>query len=104
MKRLAGISSTWPAGAEQGAEVGLVDLAGHLHGAAGEADLVADDLPAAGHLQRHPGAAHAVAVGDGHLRKASGKMLQRHPRALGLVELGRELLDQGVVEHGFSPG
>jgi hypothetical protein len=31
-------------------------------------------------------------------------MLQRHAGALGPVKLGRELLDEGVVEHGFSPG
>jgi hypothetical protein len=51
MKRLAGMSSTWPGvqvkkhEVQQRAVVGLVDLAADLHGARGQADLVADHLP-----------------------------------------------------------
>jgi len=85
---------------QQGAVVGLVDLAGDLHGAAGEADLVADHGAAFGELDLHPGAVDAVAVFDGNARKALGEVLDLHAGFFGLVQLVRELLDQCVIKHG----
>jgi hypothetical protein len=85
---------------QQGAVVGLGDLAGLLHGARGQADLVADDGAAFGALEVHPGPADAVAVFDGHAGVAFGEVLHLHAAFFGLVQLGGELADEGVVKHG----
>ena len=86
---------------EQGAVIRLVDLAADLHGAAGQADLVTDHFSAFGLLQLDPGAANAVAVFNRHAWVAFRKVLDRAARLLRALQLGRKLLDKGVVEHGF---
>jgi len=84
---------------EQGAVVGFVDLAGDLHGARGQADLVADHPAPLGQLPRDPGAADAVAVLDRHAGKALGEMLDLHARGFALVQFVGELPDLRVGQH-----
>ena len=88
---------------QQGAVVGLIDLAGHLHGAAGQANFVPDQGAPFGELELYPGAVDAVTVFDGHARVALRKVLDLHPGFFGLVQLVGELLDQCVVKHGVAP-
>jgi hypothetical protein len=82
--------------------VGLVDLAGHLHRARGQADLAALDGAAVGQFQRHPGALDGVAVVDGHARVLARELAQRRARLARVVQLAGQLLDGGGVEHGSS--
>ncbi|MPN23092.1 hypothetical protein SDC9_170477 [bioreactor metagenome] len=87
---------------EQRAVVRFVDLAGQLHGARGEPDLVADHFLSARDLQVHPGARDAVAVVHAHVRKALGEVLDLLARLRAVIEFTGELLDERVAEHGAA--
>ncbi|MNN74049.1 hypothetical protein D3C81_1902120 [compost metagenome] len=76
------------------------DVGGHLHGARGQADLVADHLAAAGDLLVDPGALDGVGIGDGHVRVLQGELADLLAGALGDVEAFGGLLDQLGVKHG----
>jgi hypothetical protein len=78
---------------QQRAVVRLVDLAGQLHGARRQADLVAAHLAALGDLHPHPGARDGIAVLDGHAGKAFREVLDLHARLLAPVQFGGELPD-----------
>ena len=95
---LAGLAGEQHA-VEQGAVVRLVDLAADLHGARGQAYLVADDAAALGALHGHPGAADAIAVLDRHAGIAAREVFDLNAALFRFVKLSGQRPDQCVVEH-----
>ena len=87
---------------QQGARVGLGDVAGPLHGARGQPDLVSLERAAFGHLQGHPFALDGIGVGDLDGREALGELLHLDPGFFGLVQFAGKLVDDGGVEHGVG--
>ena len=83
----------WRAGVkhvvQQRAVVGLVDLAGLLHGTRRQANFVANDVPPLRQLQSHPSAANTITVFDGHAWKTFRKMLNLLSRNLCVLQFGR---------------
>ena len=63
---------------QQSAEIRLINLAGLLHSAAGQANFVADHLMAFGEFERHPCAVDTVAIFNRHFRKTFGEMFDLH--------------------------
>ena len=84
---------------EQSAEIRLINLAGLLHSAAGQANFVAYHLVAFGEFERHPCAVDTVAILNGHSRKTFGEMFDLHARFFCVIQLCSELCDDFSAQH-----
>ena len=82
---------------QQRAVVGLAYIARALHGAAGQADLVADHLVAALDLGIDPMLLDRVGVLDRHLRIGERELTDLATFAFGDIEAAGELGDDGGV-------
>lgn len=85
---------------EQGAIVRFADIRRDLHGARGQADLVALEHAPVGDLALDPGALDGVGVLDGDVRVVEGELPYLLARAFGGVEAVGGVLDQAGIEHG----
>ena len=89
---------------EEDAEIGLIDARSQLHGAGGEADFMANDALAPGHLALHPGALHRIAVGHREPLGAGGELGNGLSGLLRFVELLGPAVDGvGGEDHGIAP-
>ncbi|CUR69699.1 hypothetical protein BN2877_51390 [Achromobacter xylosoxidans] len=84
---------------EQHAEIGLVDLRRQLHGARGQADLVAALDAAFAQLDVHPGALDGVGVGDGDVGVLQRDLADLLAAAFGVVQARRQGAHGGSVKH-----
>ena len=98
MKRAAGMSPLLAnsMSSSKRAIIRFVDIGRTLHGAAGQADLVPDQLAAAGQLVRDPGALDLIAVFDGHARLFAGEMTDLLAHLLRDIQARRHVRDDGV--------
>src|SRR5215207_6876864 len=92
-------------GGQHRAVVGLVDAELGLHGPAGQAELVADDVAlAVGLEQLDQAALDGVGLGGGHLRPLLGQRRHRDPLAAGPEQRPGQLVDgQGGLDPARPP-